>query len=118
MERSNKRCPVVIVPTTYHATPTEVFRRARISTVIWANHLMRASITAMQETAQQIFADQSLHEVEGRVAPLHEIFGLVGNQELEDAARRYLPVRNAVRGIVLAATRGDGLQALTRGHPK
>jgi phosphoenolpyruvate phosphomutase len=118
MERWDKRCPVVIVPTTYHATPTEVFRRAGISTVIWANHLVRASITAMQETAQQIFADQSLHEVEGRVAPLHEIFGLVGNQELEDAARRYLPVRNAVRGIVLAASRGDGLHALTRDQPK
>jgi phosphoenolpyruvate phosphomutase len=118
MAQWDKRCPVVIVPTTYHATPTEVFRRAGISTVIWANHLVRASITAMQETAQQIFADQSLHEVEGRVAPLHEIFGLVGNQELEDAARRYLPVRNAVRGIVLAASRGDGLHALTRDQPK
>jgi phosphoenolpyruvate phosphomutase len=101
MERWDKRCPVVIVPTTYHATPTEVFRRAGISTVIWANHLVRASITAMQETVQQIFADQSLREVEGRVAPLHEIFRLVGNQELEDAARRYLPVKNAVRGSCL-----------------
>ena len=118
MERWDKRCPVVIVPTTYHATPTEVFRRAGISTVIWANHLVRASITAMQETVQQIFADQSLHEVEGRVAPLHSIFGLVGNQELEDAARRYLPVKNPVRGIVLAASRGDGLHALTKDQPK
>ena len=118
MERWDKRCPVVIVPTTYHATPTEIFRRAGISTVIWANHLVRASITAMQETVQQIFADQSLHEVEGRVAPLHEVFGLVGNQELEDAARRYLPVKNPVRGIVLAASRGDGLHALTKDQPK
>ena len=79
MERWDKRCPVVIVPTTYHATPTEVFRRTGISTVIWANHLVRASIAAMQETVQQIFADQSLHEVEGR-GPLHSIFGWSGTR--------------------------------------
>ena len=35
----------------YYATPTDLFRQAGISTVIWANHLLRASITAMRETA-------------------------------------------------------------------
>ncbi len=36
------RCPVVIVPTTYYDTPTEAFRAAGVSVVIWANHLMRS----------------------------------------------------------------------------
>ena len=35
------RAPLVVVPTTYYATPTEHFRKARISTVIWANHNLR-----------------------------------------------------------------------------
>lgn len=118
MERWDKRCPVIIVPTIYHATPMELFRRAGISVVIWANHLVRASVAAMQKTAQRIFTDESLHEVEGRVASIHEIFRLVGNQELEDAARRYLPIGNVVRGIVLAATRGAGLHVLTEDKPK
>ena len=51
----NNRCPLVIVPTMYYATPTEVFREAGISLVIWANHLLRSSIGAMQKTAAQIY---------------------------------------------------------------
>jgi len=41
------RCPVAIVPTKYYATPTEVFRQAGFSVVIWANHLLRATVTIM-----------------------------------------------------------------------
>ena len=51
MERWGDRGPVVIVPTMYYATPTDMFRHAGVSTVIWANHMVRASITAMRETA-------------------------------------------------------------------
>ena len=47
-----------------------MFRNAGISVVIWANHLMRASLRAMQQTAR-IAADQSLLHVEADVAPLH-----------------------------------------------
>ena len=75
----------------YYATPTDLFRQAGISTVIWANHLMRSSITAMRDTARTIPDDQSLHEVEGRVASVKDIFALIGNDELEAAERRYLP---------------------------
>src|SRR5260370_11532186 len=56
-EHWRNRSPLVIVPTMYYATPTELFRQAGISTVIWANHLLRASVTAMRETAQRIFED-------------------------------------------------------------
>ena len=37
------RAPLVIVPTKYYSTPTDVFRKAGISVVIWANHLIRAA---------------------------------------------------------------------------
>jgi phosphoenolpyruvate phosphomutase len=87
-----ERAPVVIVPTKYYATPTEVFREAGFSVVIWANHLMRSSLVAMQQTARQIFARQSLVEVEDRLAPLHEVFRLQDEPELGEAERRYLPV--------------------------
>ena len=43
------RSPVVIVPTKYHATPTEVFREAGFSIAIWANQLLRAAVVAMQD---------------------------------------------------------------------
>ena len=127
MARWGGRCPVVIVPTMYHATPTAVFREAGVSTVIWANHLVRASITAMRQTAARIHGDQALSEVEDRVAGVRDIFALVDNDELERAGERYLPAAAlpvptppplAVTGIVLAASRGEGLGPLTADRPK
>src|SRR5262249_44092144 len=44
------RSPLVLVPTKYWRTPTEDFRARNVSVVIWANHLLRAAITAMQDT--------------------------------------------------------------------
>ena len=48
------RCPVVIVPTKYYATPTDVFRQHGFSMVIWANHMLRAAVAAMQKTARTL----------------------------------------------------------------
>ena len=90
-EEWGDRLPVVIVPTKYHATPTEVFRKFGFSAVIWANHLMRSCISAMQRTAREVFEQQSLARVEERVAPLGEVFRLQDAAELEEAERRYLP---------------------------
>lgn len=117
MQRWDNRCPIVIVPTMYYATPTDTFRKAGISMVIWANHLVRSSITAMRDTARVIAGTQSLMEVEGRVTSVKEIFALTGNDELEEATQRYLPATGA-RGIVLAASRGAGLGSVTDELPK
>jgi phosphoenolpyruvate phosphomutase len=102
-ERWGGRSPVVIVPTMYYATPTEAFRRAGINAVIWANHLMRSSISAMRATARTIHDEENLLEVEGRVASVKDIFGLTANAELEAAERRYLPATQPTRAIILAA---------------
>src|SRR6185312_5386659 len=68
--------------------------------------------------ARQIAADESLHEVEGRVASVADIFRLMGNDELEEAGRRYLPEVVPARAVILAASRGAGLEALTADRPK
>ncbi len=113
------RLPVVIVPTKYYSTKTEIFRQAGISTVIWANHLMRSCITSMQETARQIYQDESLVHVEPRVATLPEVFRLQGTTELKEAEERYLPNKAAnTRAIVLAAARGVEFGDLTANRPK
>jgi phosphoenolpyruvate phosphomutase len=83
--------PVVAVPTKYHETPTDVFRAHGFSVLIWANHLLRSSIAAMQATAARLFADECLHGVEPMVAPLAEVFRLQRMDELHAAERRYLP---------------------------
>jgi len=113
------RCPVVIVPTTYYDTPTEKWRDAGISLVIWANHNLRAAITAMRETSARIMRDESLTGVEPTVASVKEVFEIAGNAELAEAERRYLPSRPAgPRAVVLAASRGVELGKLTEDRPK
>ncbi len=113
------RCPVVIVPTTYYDTPTEKWRESGVSLVIWANHNLRASITAMRETSRRILREESLVGVEQDVATVKEVFELAGNAELAEAEKRYLPSHPAgPRAIVLAASRGIDLGALTEDRPK
>lgn len=91
MQEWGDTCPVVVVPTMYYNTPTEEFQRANVSLVIWANHLLRCGITAMQETAATIFSEQSLRSVEPRVAAVKEVFRLQNAAELKAAEKRYLP---------------------------
>jgi len=115
----DNRCPLVIVPTKYYSTPTEVFRQHRISLVIWANHLIRANIAAMQATARAIFESESLVDVEGRVATVPEIFRLQGADELLEAEKIYArSARQDASAIILAASRGRGMDELTRDRPK
>lgn len=91
MEEWQDTCPVVIVPTTYYNTPTEVFTKAGISMVIWANHLFRASISAMQKTAQNLYQKQTLSQIEDEIVTVKEIFRLQDADELKSAELRYLP---------------------------
>ena len=113
------RLPVVIVPTKYYTTPTDVFKDHGFSIVIWANHLMRSAVTAMQQTAKQIFEDQNLLAVEENIATVNEIFRLQGAPELSEAEKLYLPTNEAqCSAIVLAASRGEALGELTKHMPK
>jgi len=119
MKEWGNRGPVVIVPTTYYSTPTEAFREAGVSVVIWANHLMRSSLTAMHQTAQQIREEETLINVEDRIVTVKEVFRIQGASELEEAERRYLPVREeAPHALILAAGRGKELGVLTEDRPK
>ncbi|MHC4342035.1 MAG: phosphoenolpyruvate mutase [Planctomycetota bacterium] len=118
-QRWGDRCPVVIVPTKYYATRTEVFEEAGFSLAIWANHLMRSCVTAMEQTAATIQRDKSLFNVEGEVATVKHIFELQGAAELAEAEKRYLPeTRLGYRTIVLAAGQGAELGPLTADRPK
>jgi phosphoenolpyruvate phosphomutase len=91
MREWGDKCPVVIVPTTYYNTPTSAYEEAGVSLVIWANHLLRACIKAMQQTAAQIYQEQSISSIEGQVVSVKEIFRLQNASELEEAEQRYLP---------------------------
>lgn len=113
------RSPVVIVPTKYYTTPTHVFRDYKFSVVIWANQILRTAITAMQQTAKTIKAEENLLAVEDAIVPVAEIFRLQGAKELSTAEKRYLPqIKENVQAILLAASRGIELGELTQDRPK
>lgn len=118
MKEWGNRCPVIIVPTKYYSVPTDHFRNIGISTIIWANHNVRSSIKAMQETSARIFKEQTLINVESKVVSVNEIFRLQGADELEAAEDKYLPTTGKkVNSIVLAASQGS-LGDLTKETPK
>ena len=113
------RGPLVIVPTKYYSTPTNVFRLAGISLVIWANHMVRSATSAMQSVAKEVFASQTLVNIEDRIVSVDEIFRLQDADEYSAAERLYLSASTTSRSaVVLAASRGKGLEAVTTDRPK
>ncbi|MDJ0733357.1 MAG: phosphoenolpyruvate mutase [Nostocaceae cyanobacterium] len=113
------RCPLVIVPTKYYSTPTDVFRQAGISLVIWANQMIRAAVASMQAIAHEVQTSETLINIEDHIVPVKEIFRLQGADELLEAEKRYLS--NGVHHthvIALAATRGEEFHGLTLDKPK
>jgi phosphoenolpyruvate phosphomutase len=87
----DKHCPIVIVPTSYAQTPTSVFEKLDISLILWANHLLRASILQMQRTASQIYHDHSTQNIDNLIVPMKEVFRLQNVEELKTAEEIYLP---------------------------
>ena len=110
---------MIIVPTKYYSAPTEIFRTAGISVVIWANHMIRASVVAMQTVAKEVYETETLTNVEDQITSVNEIFRLQGADELARAEQHYFKsTHRHTRAIVLAATRGQGLESMTAERPK
>jgi len=113
------RLPVIIVPTKYYSTPTEIFSQVGISIAIWANHMIRSSIESMQQTATSIIQKKSVVALEDKIASVSEIFRLQGVSELLEAEEMYLPKKQkATSAIILAASRGSAMGSLTEERPK
>jgi len=89
-------CPVIIVPTTYPSTTAEEIEDMGVSTVIWANHSVRASIKAIQNVTKTIFEERSIISTEGSDSsvPVKEIFRLQ-RQDLLSADEKIYLTQNA-----------------------
>ncbi|MFE9576359.1 isocitrate lyase/phosphoenolpyruvate mutase family protein [Nocardia sp. NPDC006044] len=83
------RLPLVIAPTTYHTVRRETFAELGIAAVIWANQAMRAAVAAMRQVCRALLLD-SAAAVEPTIAPLAEVFALMGYPELEADEAHYL----------------------------
>ena len=99
-------------------TPTNIFKKAGFSTVIWANHSLRASIKAVQDVTNHLIKKETLKGLEKKISSLNEVFELAGNDELYEAEKKYLIEKKNYNAVVLAASRGKQLKHLTKNKPK
>jgi len=114
------RAPLVIIPTTYYSTTTEVYEAHGINLVIWANQLLRGTITAIKRLANTIYKERSVMNIDDKIVPVTEVFRLQGVNELLEAEERYLKTyqKQKSNAIILAASRGEELHELTLTRPK
>jgi len=117
--RWTRQTPLVVVPTTYASTPLQAMEAAGIKIVIFANHPVRAAITAMQETLALLRREGTASLLDPHIASLEEVYDLVGVSELKAAEQEFLPVgAESVRAIILAAGFEPGLLPLIEDRPK
>ena len=111
--------PLVAVPTTYPTVTVGELEQAGFRLAIFANQALRASIVAMRDTLREIRREGRVASVEGRIAPLEEVYALVGVPELKSNEQRFLFAGDeAPRAVVLAAGFEPQLMPLIADRPK
>ena len=118
MSKWSGRAPVICVPTTYYSTPMAAFEQAGISLVIWANHMLRAGIGAMQKVANEIGETGTARDLEDAIAPVKEVFRLQDADGLLAGEKVYLNSASSNSAVILAASRGSDMDELTAERPK
>jgi phosphoenolpyruvate phosphomutase len=111
--------PLVVVPTTYASTPLSELEAAGFKLVIFANHPVRAAITAMKETLALLRREGIASLLDAHIASLEEVYELVGLSHMQEAEREFLPVgAESVRAIILAAGFEPSLLPVIEDRPK
>jgi phosphoenolpyruvate phosphomutase len=87
----NGKAPVVIVPTAYPEMNEERIRRlGKISMVIYGNHAIRASVTAMKDVFSRILKDRGIHHVNQDIVSVEEIFRLQKMDQVKSDEKKFL----------------------------
>jgi phosphoenolpyruvate phosphomutase len=69
--------PMIAIPSTYSKTYEKELIKNDFKIVIYANHLLRASYKAMNETAKKLLIHQRAFEVEKNITSINEIISLI-----------------------------------------
>jgi len=90
-ERWDGTVPLVIVPTAYpDLTEAKVRALGKIAVVIYANHAIRAAVTAMRKVFAEIKRDGGIDKVEKEIASVEDIFDLQRVAAMKAAEKKYL----------------------------
>jgi len=94
--------PLVAVPTTYNTISADDLYKAGYKMIIFANHGLRACITALRSTFGTLKKDPRGAAVDGGIATIDDVFRLSGKKELDDIDKEFIPKLTSP-AIVLAA---------------
>lgn len=83
--------PLVIVPTAYpELNERRILELQKIKIVIYGNHAIRASVTAMQDIFARILKDRGIEAVSKEIVPVQEIFRLQNMDQVKAGSDKYL----------------------------
>jgi phosphoenolpyruvate phosphomutase len=83
--------PIVIVPTSYpQLTERRIRELGNIGMVIYGNHAIRASVTAMKDVFESIRRDGNALDVVGDIVSVDEVFRLQGMKGVLELEQKYL----------------------------
>ena len=89
--RWKRTTPLVAVPTTYDTITAAELGKLGYQIVIFANHGLRASIRAMQQTYAKLLPAGHASILKDDIVSLQTVFDLVNVKALEESERKYLP---------------------------
>ncbi|WP_284268533.1 phosphonopyruvate hydrolase [Bradyrhizobium iriomotense] len=83
--------PIVIVPTAYpEMNESRISALRKIRMVIYGNHAIRASVTAMKDIFTRIRRDGGIHTVNENIVSVEEIFRLQGMDRVKIVEKQFL----------------------------
>ncbi|NGN45166.1 phosphonopyruvate hydrolase [Mesorhizobium sp. CGMCC 1.15528] len=85
------KAPVAIVPTAYPEMNEERIKTlGKIAIVIYGNHAIRASVTAMKDVFARILKDGGIHNVNRDIVSVEEVFRLQKMDQVKADEKRFL----------------------------
>lgn len=84
----NQPQPLIIIPTTYHASISQFLSKLKVGGVIWANQMLRAQVTMLRAAAKELMGSQNPTMLEP-MASVKDIFALVGLDNLPKEETKY-----------------------------
>lgn len=102
-EKLGFRKPLICIPTTYNMITEKELKRYGFNIIIYANHLLRSSVKAMEDVCKMILLSGRGFETEPYCAPVNEIFDIVGFTGIKQRDIQTLMERSKARVIIPAA---------------
>lgn len=87
------KVPLIIVPTSYPQLSFEditTLTEGKVRLIICGNHSIRATVTALRRTFEQILQDGGIAGVESQIAPVRDVFALQGDADMRELEKKYL----------------------------